>query len=68
MNVCFENTKVNTIDAQAIERAIASLASTEEQGGGDSQRTVAKVLTTMSRIFKFGMRNRCGNEGDRDET
>ena len=65
MKVCFENVKVNAIDAQAIERAIATWRLPKEQGGrGLSQRTIAKVLTTMSRIFKFGIRNRCGNESD----
>jgi len=65
MNVCFENVKVTSIDAQAIERAIATWCLPKEQGGrGLSQRTVAKVLTTMRRIFKFGIRNRCGVEVD----
>jgi integrase len=65
MKVCFENVKVNVIDAQAIERAIAMWRLPKEQGGrGLSQRTVAKVLTTMSRIFKFGIRNRSGVETD----
>ncbi len=37
----------------------------KEQGGrGLSPRTVAKVLTTMSRVFRFGIRNRCGIEAD----
>jgi len=65
MKVCFENIKVNAIDARAIEHAIASWRLPKDQGGrGLSQRTVAKVLTTMSRIFKFGIRNRCGNDTD----
>jgi integrase len=65
MKVCFENAKVDAIDAQAIERAIATWRLPKEQGGrGISQRTVAKVLTTMSRIFKFGIRNKCGVEAD----
>jgi integrase len=65
MKVCFENVKVNAIDAQAIERAIATWRLPKEQDGrGLSQRTVAKVLTTMSRIFKFGIRNKAGVETD----
>jgi integrase len=65
MKACFENVKVNAIDAQAIERAIATWRLPKEQGGrGLSQRTIAKVLTTMSRVFKFGIRNRCGVEAD----
>ena len=65
MKVCFDDAKVNAIDAQAIERAISVWRLPREHGGrGLSQRTVSKVLTTMSRIFKFGIRNRCGNETD----
>ena len=33
MKACFENTKVNAIDAQAIERAIATWHLPKEQGG-----------------------------------
>ena len=41
MKVCFENIKVNTIDARAIERAIAMWRLPKDQGGrGLSQRTV----------------------------
>ena len=66
MKFCLgENGKVSAIDAKTIERAIAILCMPKEQGGrGLSQRTVAKVLTTMSRVFKFGVRNRCGVETD----
>jgi integrase len=65
MKACFENVKVSAIDAQSIERAIATWRLSKEEGGrGLSQRTVSKVLTTMSRIFKFGIRNRCGIEAD----
>jgi hypothetical protein len=47
MKVCFENVKVNSIDAQAIERAIAMWRLPKGEGGrGLSQRTVGKVLTT----------------------
>lgn len=53
--------RANKIDAQAIERAIGQWRQPKEKSGrGLSQRTIAKVMTTMSRIFKFGMRNRCG--------
>src|SRR5689334_24493961 len=65
MKACLEDVKVNAIDAQAIESAIATWRAPKDQGGrGLSQRTVAKVLTTMSRIFKYGVRNRAGNEID----
>ncbi len=66
MKACFgENKKVNDIDAQAIERAIGKLRLAKEQGGrGLSVKTVGKVLTTMSRIFKFGIRNKCGIQTD----
>src|SRR5262249_26011037 len=56
---------VNGIDAPAIERAIGKLRLAKGQGGrGLSVKTVGKVLTTMSRIFKFGIRNKCGIQTD----
>jgi integrase len=66
MKACFgEDAKVNGIDAAAIERAIGKLRLSKKQGGrGLSVKTVAKVLTTMSRILKFGIRNRCGIQTD----
>jgi integrase len=65
MKACFASVKMNAINPQAIERAIATWRLPKDQSGrGLSQRTVAKVLTTMSRIFTFGMRNRCGVEAD----
>jgi integrase len=61
MKASFDVVKANQIDAQAIERAIGQWRQPKEKGGrGLSQRTIAKVMTTMSRIFKFAMRNRCG--------
>jgi integrase len=37
----------------------------KKQGGrGLSTKTTGKVLTTMSRVFRFGMRNRCGIQAD----
>jgi hypothetical protein len=60
--------KVNEIDAQAIEKAIGKWRLSKkpkEQGGrGLSVKTVGKVLTTMSRVFRFGIRNKCGIQTD----
>jgi hypothetical protein len=39
MNVCFENVKVTSIDAQAIERAIATWCLPKEQGGRGLSQT-----------------------------
>jgi hypothetical protein len=65
MKTCFEQVKANEIDAQAIEKAIGKWRLPKGQGGrGLSIRTVNKVLTTMSRIFKFGIRNKCGTQTD----
>jgi site-specific recombinase XerD len=66
MKACFdENKKVNEIDAPAIERAIGKMRLAKEQRGrGLSVKTVGKVLTTMSRIFRFGIRNKCGIQND----
>jgi integrase len=65
MKICFEGTKVNEIDAQAIERAVAKWRLSKKQGGrGLSVRTVGKVLTTMSRVFRFGIRNKSGIQID----
>jgi len=66
MKACFgEGAKVNEIDAAAIEKGIGKLRLLKEQGGrGLSVKTVGKVLTTMSRIFKFGIRNKCGIQTD----
>lgn len=65
MKTRFDQIKVNEIDAQAIERAIGQWRLSKEQGGrGLAIRTVNKVLTTMSRIFKFGIRNKCGIQTD----
>ena len=65
MKTSFEQIKANEIDAQAIEKAIGKWRLPKGQGGrGLSIRTVNKVLTTMSRIFKFGIRNKCGTQTD----
>jgi integrase len=65
MKTCFDQIKANEIDAQAIEKAIGKWRLSKGQGGrGLSIRTVNKVLTTMSRIFKFGIRNKCGTQTD----
>ena len=65
MKTCFDQVKANEIDAQAIEKAIGKWRLPKGQGGrGLSIRTVNKVLTTMSRIFKFGIRNKCGIQTD----
>jgi integrase len=59
MKSSFEAVRANQIDAQAIERAIGQWRQPKEQGGrGLSVKTVRKVLTTMSRIFRYGIRNR----------
>jgi integrase len=61
----FENVKVSQIDARAFERAMAAWQLPKDQDGrGLSPRTAAKVRTTASRIFKFGIRNKCGIETD----
>jgi hypothetical protein len=41
-----------------------SLALAERAGRPRAPRTIAKVRTTMSRIFRFGIKNRRGNEID----
>ena len=65
MNSSFEKVKVNEIDAQAIERAMAQWRLSKGQDGRSlSSRTVAKVLTTMSRILKLGIRSKCGIQMD----
>jgi integrase len=65
MKICFNQVKANEIDAQAIEKVIGKWRLAKGQGGrGLSIRTVNKVLTTMSRIFKFGIRNKCGTQTD----
>ncbi len=65
MKTCFEKVRVNEIDVQAIEQAMAKWRLSKEQGGRNlSARTVAKVRTTMSRIFKFGIRSQCGIQTD----
>ena len=65
MKICFDGVKVNEIDAQAIERAVAQWRLSKKQGGrGLSVRTVGKVLTTMSRVFRFGIRNKSGIQID----
>jgi len=56
-----ETTKANEIDAKAIEKAIGKLRLSKKRGGrGLSVKTVGKVLTTMSRVFKFGIRGKYG--------
>jgi integrase len=65
MKTSFDLVKASDIDARAIERAIAKWRLPKKEGGRElSIQTVNKVLTTMSRIFKFGMRNRCGIQAD----
>lgn len=57
----FENQKVNTIDAAAIESAVAQWRLPKDQGGrGLGAKTCRKVCTTAARIFKYGMRNKRG--------
>jgi integrase len=65
MKTSFDLVKASDIDARAIERAIAKWRLPKKEGGRElSVQTIAKVLTTMSRIFKFGLRNRCGIQAD----
>jgi integrase len=65
MKTSFDLVKASDIDARATERAIAKWRLPKKEGGRElSVQTIAKVLTTMSRIFKFGMRNRCGIQAD----
>jgi integrase len=65
MKTCFDEVKVNDISAQQVELAMGKWRLPKDQDGrGLSVRTVGKVLTTMSRIFKFGIRNRCGIQVD----
>ena len=60
-----ETVKANEVDAPTIERGIAKIRLSKEQGGhGLSVRTVGKVLTTASRIFRFGIRSKCGVQLD----
>jgi integrase len=56
-----ETTKSNDIDAKAIERAIGELRLSRNRGGrGLSVKTTSKVLTTMSRVFRFGISGKYG--------
>jgi integrase len=56
-----ESTKANEVDVRAIERAIGKLRLPKKRGGrGLSVRTVGKVLTTMSRVFRFGISGKYG--------
>src|SRR5262245_3235245 len=65
MKFSFENVKVNQIDAKAIDHAMATWRKPKDQGGrGLGHRPVAKILTTMSRIFRFGVSHRAGCEID----
>lgn len=65
MKTSFDRVRVSDIDPRAIERAIAKWRLPKKEDGRElSSQTVNKVLTTMSRIFKFGMRNRCGIQAD----
>jgi hypothetical protein len=58
MKSSFDAVRANQIDAQAIEKAIGQWRQSKDQGGrGLSVKTVREVLTTMSRIFRFGIRN-----------
>jgi integrase len=55
----FDNTRATDVDAQAIGLAIGKWQlPKKEDGRGLSPRTVGKVLTTMSRIFRFGIANK----------
>lgn len=55
----FDNVRAASVDAQAIDQAIAQWRLARAQGGrGLSTRTVAKVLTTLSRVFRYAMANR----------
>lgn len=53
------NLLVNQIGAEAIERAMAIWQAPKKEGGHNlSIRTVSKILTTLTRVFKFGMKSR----------
>lgn len=61
MRIGFDLIKLSDIDARSIERAIAKWRLPKKDGGrGLSQRTAAKVRTTMSRIFRFGISSKRG--------
>jgi integrase len=49
---------VNQICAEAIERAMAKWQAPKPDGHGLSPHTVSKVLTTLTRIFKAGIKSR----------
>jgi len=69
MKTSFDAVRANQIDAQAIERAIGQWRKPKEQGGrGLSVKTIRKVLTTMSRVFRFGIRNRKSTGVETDTT
>jgi integrase len=59
IKACIGAANAKEIDAKAIERMIVKLRRPIDKGGrGLSTRTVGKVLTTASRVFRFGMANR----------
>lgn len=61
IKACFDQVKANEIDVELIERAIGKWRLSKEQGGRElSAKTASKVLTTMSRIFRFGIAKKCG--------
>jgi hypothetical protein len=65
MRTGFDLIKLSDIDARAIERAITKWRLSKKDGGrGLSQRTAAKVRTTMSRIFRFGINSKRGIVAD----
>jgi len=59
IQACVGQTKATEVDAQVIGRAVSKMQRAKKEGGrGLSPRTVGKVLTTMSRVFRFGIANR----------
>jgi len=63
LNFCFENVKINQIDADAIEAAISTWQLPRgKRKRGLSLATINKILTTMSRIFLGAIRKKRGIE------
>jgi integrase len=59
MKASFGRTKATEVDVVVIGQAVGMWRLTKDKGGrGLSARTVGKVLTTLSRIFRYGIANR----------
>jgi integrase len=59
IKACIGRMTASDVDVTAVQRMIAKLHMAEKAGGRElSPRTVAKVKTTASRIFRFGMAKR----------